>query len=139
MKFRDGADIGAIAEALFQNRQRFETVNAKSRLDALNTKYRAKKFSRAFNGLRGLRAPAGGFISPRQAKTLGREIRAEFYRRAAQLRKRFPRRSEKTASVIKIPDLSTIYKIEFEDRSVNIESVCEQYRKDPDIARDYSG
>ena len=79
VKFRDDAPVGAVADQLLDARERFSLVAPASRLDELNTKYRATRARNLLRPDRSLRRLAGG-INRGSARALNERDRAEFTR-----------------------------------------------------------
>jgi len=132
IKFRDDAAVGEVAAELFERKGQFETVTRSPNLDKLNKKFRIKSMKRVFGKLLGGKK-FSGTVSQRRAYYLQKRAKARFFDKIEYIKKRFPKRAKRIPKDVKVPYLNLIYRVEFEDKDVNVEAAATEYAKDPNI------
>ncbi|MFA4937117.1 MAG: S8 family serine peptidase [Patescibacteria group bacterium] len=88
-----------------------------SSVNTLNVKYKVKDIAPVFKELKDKQLQTN-----KSYKQLFTETKANFSQRA----KRAPKNA-------KVPNLTNIYKLELEDKSADIQAICEEYKKDPNV------
>lgn len=134
IKFRDDADLGAVAEELVSRRIRFEDVTGRAGLDDLNQRFRVQSMRRLLRRPRGAGLqPLKGGITKSRALARRLALRESFEERldALAARPRLPGR--RTVRRQDVPYLEHLYLVEIGDATADIEVVCALYARDPDV------
>ncbi len=131
IKFKDEADIGAIAQELSILREPFKTITKTSTLDALNGRFRVKKMERLFES-EDRRNLKGLILNQETASGIRENARKRFLNQIDSARQQYPQRTNRIPEGVKIPYLSHIYRVEFE-KEVDVMEASKTYAEDPDI------
>ncbi len=132
IKFKDDADIGIVAEELIERKQDFQTITGDSNLDNLNRKFKVKRMMKIFRQNNADKIPSG-YISKAQAGQWRWQAKEQFFENYEKNKKQFNNRAKRVPKNVEIPYLGHIYKMEFEQKNMDIEAVCVRYMDDPNI------
>jgi hypothetical protein len=132
IKFKDDADIGEVAEELSRRREPFKTITHTSTLDMLNNRFRVKKIEKVFESKEGedLKKLT---LNRLVTSNLRESAEERFYKQVRSTRKRFSKRSKRAPQGMEVPYLNHIYRLEFEDKALDILEACAAYSEDPDV------
>jgi len=86
-------------------------------LDRLNAHHKVKKITPLFKALKEKELKTG-----KSHESLYEETKTKF-----------PKRSKRIPKDAKLPNLSNIYQLEFEDKDADVLSICSEYEKDPSV------
>ncbi|MCK4947724.1 MAG: S8 family serine peptidase [Candidatus Aureabacteria bacterium] len=132
IKFKDDADVGIVAGKLIERSQDFQTITGNSNLDNLNQKFKVKRMRKIFRQSNADKIPFG-YISKTQAGQWRRQAKEQFFEDYEKNKKRFNNRAKRVPKNVKIPYLGHIYRVEFEQKNMDVEAACTRYMDDPNI------
>jgi subtilisin family serine protease len=131
IKFKEDANIGAIAQELSRRKEPFRTVTKTSTLDTLNDRFRVKRMERLFRS-KERRNLEGLILNQETVSELRKSAKKSFLKRIDSARQGFPERAERVPEGMETPYLSHIYRVEFEEE-VDVMEASRTYAEDPDI------
>ncbi|MBN1832350.1 MAG: S8 family serine peptidase [Deltaproteobacteria bacterium] len=131
IKFKEDADIGAIAEELSRRKETFRTVTKTSTLDTLNDRFRVKKMERLIRS-KEERNLKGLILNQETASEIRESAKKRFLKQVDSARQKFPMRSNRIPEGVEIPYLNHIYRVEFEEE-VDVREASRAYAEDPDV------
>ncbi len=131
VKFKEDADIGAIAEELSRRKEPFRTVTKTSTLDILNTRFRVKRVERLFKS-KERRNLNGQILNQETAGEIRESAKKRFFKKIDSARQKYPKRSNRIPEGVGIPYLDHIYRVEFEEE-VDVVEASRAYAEDPDV------
>lgn len=132
VKFKDDAAVGVVAKELVERKQNFRSITGSPNLDKLIKKYRVQRIKNVFQWHKEGRMPSGR-ITLQQAREKLHHLKEKLAQKEKTIKAAFPRRTRRAPENAKIPFLGSIYRLDFEDKDIDVESVAREYTKDPDI------